>query len=77
VVDQLRAATDQRLARSDDGQVSLGPFTPVLERIEQPGIQACQASQILGVDLICFAFVGVDEPQLPGIGHQDLVTTLL
>jgi hypothetical protein len=53
--------------------VGLGAFTPVPEWVQQLRIKACQASQILGVDLIRFAFVGVDESQLAGIGHQDLV----
>jgi hypothetical protein len=44
VVDQLRAATDQCLPGTDDGQVSLALFAPVLERIEQLRIKACQAS---------------------------------
>jgi hypothetical protein len=57
--------------------MSLGIFAPVLERIEQFGIQTCQASQVLGVYLICFTFVGIDEPRLAGIGYQDLVATLL
>jgi hypothetical protein len=35
-----------------------------------PAIQACQTSQILGVDLICFALVGIDEPYLMSFGHQ-------
>ena len=43
-VDQLRAATDQCLTRADDGQVSLALYAPVLERIEQLRIEACQAS---------------------------------
>jgi hypothetical protein len=77
VVHQLRTATDQCLPGADYGQVSLALFTSVLERIEQLRIHSSQASQILGVDLICFAFVGVDKPQLSGIGHQDLVATLL
>jgi hypothetical protein len=62
VVDELRAATNQRLTRADDGQMSLELFTAVFEWVQQLRIQTCQASQILSVYLICFAFVGVDEP---------------
>jgi hypothetical protein len=57
--------------------MSLGVFTAVLERIQQPGVQTRQASQILGVYLVGLALVCVDEPQLPGIGHKHLVATLL
>jgi hypothetical protein len=57
--------------------VGLALFAPVLERIQELGIHSCQASQILGVDLIGLAPVGVDEPKLAGIGHQHLVATLL
>ena len=60
VVDQLRAATDQRFARADDRHMSLGIFTSVLEWVEQFRIKTCEASEVLGIDLICFAFVGVD-----------------
>src|SRR5215210_2870081 len=57
--------------------MSLGVCTSVLYRVEQLRVQTCQTSQVLGIDLICFAFVCVDEPQFTRIGHQDLVTTLL
>jgi hypothetical protein len=57
--------------------MSLGAFTPVPEWVQQLRIEACQASEILGVNLIRFAFVGVDEPQFAGIGHQHLVSALL
>ena len=70
---QLRASAHQRLTRTDDGHMSLALFTPVLEWVEQFRIETCQASEILGVDLIRFAFVGVDESQFAGIGHQDLM----
>jgi len=77
VVDQLRARTDQRLPGADDRQMSLGVLTAVFERIKQLRIQTCQASQILGVYLICFAPGGVDEPQFPSIGYQHLVAAVL
>jgi hypothetical protein len=35
--------------------MSLGVFASVLERVEQFRIQTCQASQILGIDLVGFA----------------------
>jgi hypothetical protein len=52
VVDQLRAATDQCITRTDYGHVSLALFAPVLEWIEQLRIQARQASEVFGIDLI-------------------------
>jgi hypothetical protein len=57
--------------------VGLGVFAPVPNRVEQLRIQARQASEVLVVDLIRFALVGVDEPELPGVGHQHLVAALL
>jgi hypothetical protein len=53
--------------------MGLGVLTPVLEWVQQLRIKTCQASQILGIDLICLLLVGVDEPQFAGIGHKDLV----
>jgi hypothetical protein len=57
--------------------MSLGVFTPMFKCAQKLRIKACQASQILGVSLIRFAFVGIDEPQFASIGHQDLVAALL
>ena len=57
--------------------MGLALFAPVLEWVQQLRIQSCQASQVLGVDLVGLALVGVDEPQFAGVGHQHLVTTLL
>jgi hypothetical protein len=77
VVYQLRASTHQCLTRADYGQVSLGTFAPVPEWVQQLRIHSSQASQVLGVDLIGFTLVGVDETQFTGIGHQYLVATPL
>jgi hypothetical protein len=44
--------------------MGLALFAPVLERVEQLRIETCQASQILGVYLVGFARVGIDEAQL-------------
>src|SRR5215211_4679925 len=57
--------------------MSLALFAPVLERVQELRIEACQAGQVLGVDLVGLAFVGVDEPQLACVGYQYLVATLL
>jgi hypothetical protein len=57
--------------------MGLGVLAPVRHRVEQLRIQARQASKVLGVYLIGLVLVGVDEPQLACVGHQDLVTTLI
>jgi hypothetical protein len=58
--------------------VSLALLTAVLEWVEQLRIQARQASEVLGVYLVCFALVaGIDEPPLARIGYQDLMATFL
>jgi hypothetical protein len=57
MVHQLRASTDQRLARADYGHVGLGVFAPVLERVQEIRIQTRQASEVCGAYLISFAFV--------------------
>ena len=77
VVDQLRSATDQRLARADDRHMGLGVFAPVLYGVQQLRIEACQAGQVLGIDFVGLAPVGIDEPHFASIGHKDLVAALL
>src|SRR3712207_3469360 len=77
VIDQLRAATYQHLTRADDRQMGLGVLTAVFEWVEQFRIHSCEASEILSIYLVGLALVGVDEPYLAGIGHQNLVSTLL
>src|SRR5215207_1194691 len=77
VVYQLRASIHQRLARTDDRQMSLGVFTPVVQWVKQFRIQTGQACQVLRIYLIGFALVGVDEPQFAGVGHKHLVAALL
>jgi hypothetical protein len=57
--------------------MSLALFAPVLEWIEQLRVHSCQASQVLGVYLICLTLVSVDQSQLTGVGHQYLVSALL
>jgi hypothetical protein len=42
--------------------MGLRVLAPVLERVQELRIKTRQASQILGIDLVRFAFVGVDEP---------------
>jgi hypothetical protein len=56
--------------------MGLALFAPVLELVQELRVHSSQASQVLGVDLVRFSLVGIDEPQLAGIGHQRLVATL-
>ena len=44
--------------------MSLGVFAAVFERVQELRIKTCQAGQVLGVYLIRFALVGIDEPYL-------------
>ena len=77
VVHKLRAGTHQSITRADDCHMSLGILAPVFEWVKELGIHSSQASQVFGIYLIRFALVCVDEPQLPCVGRQDLVATLL
>jgi hypothetical protein len=52
VVEQLGAAIHQSLPRADDGHMGLALFAPVLYGIEQLGIEARQAGEVLGIDLV-------------------------
>ena len=62
VIYELGAALHQRLPGAYDGQMSLAPFTVVLEWVEQLRIQTRQASQSLGAYLVGLSLVRVDEP---------------
>jgi hypothetical protein len=57
--------------------MGLGVLAPMRNRVEQLRVQARQTSEVFGVDLVGLSPVGIDEPQLAGIGHQDLVAALL
>ena len=57
--------------------MGLGAFAPVPNRVQEPRIETRQAGEVLGVDLVGLAPVGVDEPQFASVGHQHLVATLL
>ena len=52
VVDHLGTATDQRLARMDHRQVSLGVLAPVLHRVQKFRIGPSEAGQLLGIELV-------------------------
>lgn len=49
----------------------------MLERVQQLRIHSSQPSQVFGIQFVALALVGVDEPCLAGIGHQNLMTALL
>src|SRR5829696_1863083 len=57
--------------------MGLGVLTPVLERVQQLRIHSSQPSEVFGMQFVTLALVGVDEPYLAGIGHQNLVAQLL
>src|SRR5215203_1434773 len=57
--------------------MSLALLTPVLERIQQLRVHSSQASQVLCIHLIGLSLIGVDQTQFAGVGHTDLVATLL
>jgi hypothetical protein len=60
MVYELRAGIHQRLTRADEGQVGLGAFAPMPEWVQQLRIEACQASEVLGIDLVGLLLVGLD-----------------
>src|SRR5215207_4823622 len=49
----------------------------MLDGREQLGVETGQASQLLSVDPVGLAALGVDELQFAGVGDQDLVSTFL
>ncbi len=55
MVHELRAAPDQRLPGSDHGHVRLGAFASVPNRVQELGIEARQADEILGVYFVGLA----------------------
>src|SRR5215204_3758988 len=57
--------------------MSLAILAAVLKWVQELRIEACQASQVFGIHFVGLAFVGVDEPQLPSVGHKHLVAALL
>lgn len=77
VVDQLCTGTDESLARTQQRKVGLGLLTAVLEWVQQLGVEAGQAGQVLGIQLVSFVLVGIDESELSGVGNQDLMTAAL
>jgi hypothetical protein len=77
MVDQLGADAHQRLPGVDECQVGLAVRVPVLYGIQQRGIEPEETGQLLGVDPVGLAALGVDEPYLPGVGHQHFVAQAL
>ena len=67
MVDQLCTGTDEHLAGVQKRQVRLGFLAPVLERVQKLGIDSSQPGQILRIELVGFALVGVDEVELSGV----------
>jgi hypothetical protein len=57
VVYQLRTGTHQHLARADYAHMGLALLAPMLEWVQQLRIEACQAGQDLGIDLVGLSLV--------------------
>ena len=53
--------------------MGLRVFASMFEWVQELRVHSSQASQILGIDLIGLAFVGIDEPQFAGVGNEYLV----
>src|SRR5919112_2097424 len=70
VVDHLGAATDQRLARMDYRQVSLGVTAPVLHRVQKFRIGPSEAGQLLGLALFGLTPLGIDQPRLTRVSDH-------
>src|SRR3712207_5439012 len=77
MVDELGPGADQGVTRADERQVRLGRLTPVPQRSEQLRVQPRQAGEVLCVELAILFSLAVDEPELPGVCHQDLVAQTL
>jgi hypothetical protein len=73
VTDQLRATDDEGIAAAKQGSVGLGRLTAILDRVEQRGVDAGEASQSLGIQLVVLLPAAVNQPNVPGIGGDRLV----
>jgi len=73
MVDELSAGANQAVASADDRQVGLGLRAAMVDGGEQLGVEPSQSGQVFGVGAIALAGVAVDQAQLAGVGHQDLV----
>jgi len=73
VIDQLGATDDEGIATAEQGTVGLGGFTAMLNRVQELGIDARQASQSLGIQLVVLLPAAVNQPNVPGIGGDRLV----
>ena len=77
MVHELRASTDKSLARAEGREVALRGKRAMLDGVEQLWISARDARQLVRIDPIGLPVVLVDEPDLPGIGNEDLVAAVL
>ncbi len=53
--------------------MDLGGLPAVLDRGQEPEVQARQARELLRVGPVVLVALGVDGPELAGVGHQHLV----
>src|SRR5664280_1110115 len=77
VIDELRPRPHQRIARPEDGQVLRDALGPVFHRVEKLRVQPRDPRQRLGIHRVLLPTALVDQPGLPGVGNQHLVSELL
>ena len=73
----LHAGPDQDVAAADEGEIGLGGGVAVAEGGEQGGVETTDAGQILRVHAVALGVVFVDQAQLAGVRHVDLMTAVL
>ena len=77
MIDKPSASPHQDIAAADQGQIGLGIGVAVAKGGEQSRVQAPDTGQVLGVHPVALGIVLVDEAQLAGVGHVDLVVAVL
>src|SRR5690606_26642398 len=65
---------DQRLARLDHREIRLRSLAAMADRVQQRGVHADQAGQVLGVKAVALPARGEDQANLAGIGDVEFVT---
>jgi hypothetical protein len=57
--------------------MSLGLLTAMLDGVQQFGVNSRKTGQLLSVEFVGLAFVGIDQPGLARIGYKDFVAALM
>src|SRR5215211_4719366 len=74
MVDEPGPGAYQGFAGTDQGKVRLRRLASMLYGRKQFRVEPGQPRQLLGIDLVGFPALGVDELQFSGVGYQHLVT---